>query len=161
MFPVNVYDSPIPDFWCLPTANSRRASTITKNSTGTQLIAIPRVNFFHILPQEIVTMIYGCMNDIADVKATLSTCKKAKEMSEDDAKYIAKMHIFRMIGFNHYRVAAMIAPFIHDIGPADMETREASFREYYREGEWPVPHFTTDIAGVLSQIPAIMNRGHY
>lgn len=116
-------------------------------------LTMAQPNIFERFPVEVITMIYGAMSDLKDVKATLSTCKRAKEVFEKNSGAIAKDHILRIIGNCDLKLAVM-AVVSREVNPTSRESVERFFKEYLWEtDEWPTSYFTMNIA---CAIPPLM-----
>lgn len=106
-------------------------------------------NIFHRLPVEIVVKIYKSMNDAGDVKATLSTCRRAEAVFDDNAGVIAKSHLLRTL--HPYNIKMMVmAVASRDVDPQDEKSIEQFFRDYlFRADPWPASMFTMDMVAAL------------
>ncbi|OTA65267.1 hypothetical protein K449DRAFT_463390 [Hypoxylon sp. EC38] len=107
-----------------------------------------QVDFFQRLYPEIIVKIYGHMSDLGDVKATLSTCKKAKGIFEEHVNTIAKAHILQILGPQDYKFAVM-AVASREVDPTDQSSVEGFFRKYLETEKWPASYFTMNIANTL------------
>ncbi|KAI0900467.1 hypothetical protein F4806DRAFT_504218 [Annulohypoxylon nitens] len=115
-------------------------------------------NIFQHLPVEIVVKIYKSMNDAGDVKATLSTCRRAKAIFDDNAGVIAKSHLLRTL--HPYNIKMMVmAVASRDVDPQDEKSIEQFFRDYlFRADPWPASMFTMDMVAALPIFVAAMRE---
>ncbi|KAI0831610.1 hypothetical protein F5Y06DRAFT_201335 [Hypoxylon sp. FL0890] len=120
--------------------------------TSYQVVIMAKMNPFESVPAEVAGMIYGSMSSLQDVKAALSTCKKAKEAYDTSANTIAKAHILRIAGCVDYKLAVM-AVTSRDVDPSDQDSVERFFQKYiWQTEEWPAPYFSMNIANALSPL---------
>ncbi|KAI1095456.1 hypothetical protein F5B19DRAFT_345747 [Rostrohypoxylon terebratum] len=84
-------------------------------------------HIFHRLPVELVVKIYKSMDDAGDVKATLSTCRRAKAIFDDNAGVIAKSHLLRRLHPSNIKLMVM-AVASRDVDPQDEESIERFYR---------------------------------
>ncbi|KAI1106721.1 hypothetical protein F4804DRAFT_299651 [Jackrogersella minutella] len=101
------------------------------------------------MPAEVILMIYECMDDIGDVKATMSTCKQAKAFYDANSGVIAKAHILRTLSPINIRLGIM-AIASRAVEPTDAQSVEQFFHRYiWHTGSMRLSDFTMDLAAAL------------
>ncbi|KAI0884717.1 uncharacterized protein GGS22DRAFT_188928 [Annulohypoxylon maeteangense] len=110
-----------------------------------------REPLFQHLPAELIIKIYKSMNDIEDIKATLSTCRRAKAIFDAHASAIAKSHLLRKIHPSNLKLMVM-AVASRDVDPEDPVSIERFFHKYIwhaADDVWPNSYFTMDMVALL------------
>ncbi|KAI2473401.1 hypothetical protein F4781DRAFT_427415 [Annulohypoxylon bovei var. microspora] len=108
-----------------------------------------REHTFYRIPPEVIVMIYKRMNDIKDVNATLSTCRRAKAIFDAHAGVIAKSHLLRTLDPSNIKLMVM-AVASRDVDPTDPASLERFFHSYvWRTDPWPASYFTMDMVVAL------------
>ncbi|KAI1210620.1 uncharacterized protein F4807DRAFT_422058 [Annulohypoxylon truncatum] len=114
-------------------------------------------HIFYRMPPELIVKIYKRMNDIGDVKATLSTCRRAKAIFDEHAGAIAKSHLLRTIHPINVKLMVM-AVASRDVDPRDQKSVEQFFRSYiWRAEPWPASYITMEMVAALPFFYGCMN----
>ncbi|KAI1461119.1 hypothetical protein F4805DRAFT_414790 [Annulohypoxylon moriforme] len=106
-------------------------------------------HIFNRIPVELMIKIYKSLFDLKDVKATLSTCRRAKAIFYENAGDIAKAYLFRTLDPSNLKLLVM-AVASRDVDPQDPASIEQFFRKYiWRSGPWPSSYITMDMVASL------------